>query len=623
METQLLAMLALAVTAVYASYRLRLHPLVGYVIAGLLATPFVPAGAVTKLAELGVILLMFTIGLEFSTERIIELRRLLVIGGSIQVGVTTALIAAVLLALGQNLSTAFLLGVMVALSSTAIVASMLQERDELITPHGRMTMGILLFQDIIAIPILLAVPLLAGHATTGWLSIIEGVAALGLAYVLARRLADSTLHEAARTRSGQLFLMLVLLTCFSFAFLAQHFGISPAFGAFLAGLAVAGSSYHSTALSTVLPFKDLLTGLFFISIGMLLQPAYLAVNVVNVLALTITFILLKFLGGALASRALGAPFRTMLLTGGALAQVGEFSLIIGQSALAAGILGTDTYTLFLSAAVLSMLSASVILPSLSSWFPTTKKPGEHSPLSGHLLIIGYGMTGTILHEAAKKSGIAHAIIDMNPDTIRKVSGTSTAVYGDASQPSVLSRAGAATAKVITIGVSDSKAAERIVANARAMNASATIIVRGRTVEHAKTLLSKGADEAIPEEFETSLEIFSRVMRAYLVSEDDIDTFTASIRGNNYQMLRSKHHGFTLQQDMIRTECVREGARAAGKSLDALGMRKQHGVSVLAVRRGKEMFTNPESGFTLSSGDTVILFGTPEHMGRACRLFTHD
>ena len=652
--TDIVVIFGLAVAVQFVFLRLRLPSLVGLLFTGILAGPhglgLVDAvHEVEVLAEIGVVLLLFTIGIEFSFQKLVEIRRAVLVGGSLQVGLT--ILAVFLLArwAGASPGEAVFYGFLVSLSSTAIVLGLIQQRGEVDSPHGRITLGMLLFQDVIVVPMLLVTPLLAGAGQGGGWKEVALFAGRGLGIVVlvlasARWLMPWVLHQVARTRSKELFLLCVVAVCLTTAWLTASAGLSLALGAFLAGLIMAESDYSHEALGNILPFRDVFTCFFFVSIGMLLDTGFLVRNLVVILAGVALVLLLKAVLAAIAGLAVGRPLRTVLLAALAVGQVGEFSFILSRTGMTYGLLA-DHYQFFLAVAVLGMAATPFVIAAaprvasgvlrlpLPAWLrgaagPPVGEEGGGERRERHLIIIGFGLNGRNLAHAAAMSGIPYVIVEMSPDTVKRERQRGEPIfYGDAVHEGVLRHAGIEEATVVVVAINDPAATRRITENARRLNPRAHIIVRTRYLQEMAPLYELGANEVIPEEFETSVEIFSRVLAKYLVPRRQIDELIAKLRSDGYGMLRrlapeSSFANLALHLPDMEVSAVQveAGAPAAGKTLAGLALRKRHGVTVLAVRRNGQVQT-PEVDRPFAAGDTVYLMGPASRLAETLHLFT--
>ncbi|AEH44847.1 sodium/hydrogen exchanger [Thermodesulfatator indicus DSM 15286] len=540
-------LLGSAFVASLIGHRFKVPNIISFIIAGALIGPYglhliQAEEAVHFLAELGVVLLLFTIGLEFSPAHLARLKTVALIGGGLQIALT-ALITGLLgyLIFDLTAPVSFFLGAYLALSSTAIVLSLLQEEGEMETPYGRASLGILLFQDMAIVPLMLLVPFLAGElkADLSLLSVVvKTFILLGGAYVLSRWVLGFFMDFVARTRSRELFLLATLTFCLIVAWAAYKAGLSLSLGAFLAGFILARSPYSHQATANILPFKDLLICVFFVSVGMFFDvrlfwkylPLILgATAVVFLIKSSIIFGILRYV--------LRYPVHIAFLVGVSLFQIGEFSFVLAQEALKYNLLELDTFQLLSSVSILTMLLTPFVIILAKRHLPTSVEE-KSSPLvlEDHMIIIGLGVAGMALRTAAKKVGIPYVIIEVNPETVRreKLAGEPI-IFGDATYEYILRQAGLEKARVLAITIPDCKSARVIVGLAKHIKPDIYILVRTRYAAEMKNFLELGADEVIPEELVVALSMFARIMRLYLVPEEEIQQHLEEFARKHYAL----------------------------------------------------------------------------------------
>jgi len=643
----------LSIAVLFIFHLIRVPAIVGFLLTGILAGPhglglIKDPHQVEILAEIGVVLLLFAIGLEFSLKRMSQIKRSILLGGLLQVLMTIVAVFFIAIQIGLTSGESIFMGFLIALSSTAIVLKLIQERAEIDSPHGQATLAILLFQDVIIVPMMLFTPLLAG--ATGDLGesliilVAKGTGIVLLVAVGARWIVPQALYQIARTRSRELFLLSIFMICLAVVWLTASIGLSLALGAFLAGLIISQSEYSHHALGNVLPFRDVFMSFFFVSIGMLLDLDFLFQQPGLILLIVLSLLALKAVIACAVAFLLGFPLRTTILVGLALCQVGEFSFILSKTGVEHGLLAGNTYQLFLTVSVLTMAATPFIIAlapriaeiALRLPLPERLKSGLY-PVHGvdsvrkqdHLIIIGFGVNGRNVARAARISGISYAILEMDPDIVRAEQAKGEPIYyGDATHEAVFQHADIKDARIVVIAISDPAATRRITAIARRLNPKVHIIVRTRYLQEMKPLYELGADDVIPEEFETSVEIFTRVLVKYLIPRDEIESFVAVVRSDGYEMFRSlskepasfpglKRH---LPDVEIVTLRVFKRAPAVGKTLDQIGLRKKCGVTVLAVRRNSQMISNPDGDLRFCAGDLVVVIGPPDKIAGAMDLF---
>ncbi|HEU4565138.1 MAG TPA: cation:proton antiporter [Gemmatimonadaceae bacterium] len=650
----ILILFGLGVLVVLVFHRVRLPSIVGFLMTGVLCGPYgfgLIRGVedVEAIAELGVILLLFTIGIEFSLQQFLRLRSFLALGGLLQLVATTGATWTIARALGQPSNVALFLGLLVTLSSTAIVLRLFSDRGELDAPHGQAALAILIFQDLCVVPMVLATPLIAGRAASG----VELPAALGRlalfaagAVVAARWVFPWVLTQVVNTRKREIFLLAVIFLCLGTAWATARVGLSLALGAFFAGLVISRSEYSHQALGEILPLREVFNSLFFVSIGMLFDVRTVIAAPLAVAAAIVGIILLKSLIGAGVAFALGQSLRVSLLSGIAIAQIGEFSFILSGTGRQWGLLDENLGQLFLAAAVGTMALTPgmvAVAPRVVGWLerraPRRWVTGRALPLAeaaragvmeDHVIIVGYGLNGRNLARVLGRAGIPFMVVEMNPDVVRAERRRGRAIiYGDATGREILEHAGIAHARVLVIAISDAAATRSAAALARQLNPAVHIVVRSRYVHEMEPLLALGTDEVVPEEFETSIEIFSRVLRRYLVPRDDVQRLASEIRGTGYEAFRAPGEPLSLAggyeqliSGLAAELCrVEPGAAVAGRSLADSGIRQKSGVSVVGIRRRDgHTIANPAGGDVLEEGDIVLLLGETAQIAAALPLF---
>jgi len=652
----LVIVLGVSALVVFLLHRLKIPSIVGFLLAGAILGPYGigilrDVHSIEIMAEIGVVLLLFTIGIEFSMARLIRMKKAVIAGGGIQVLLTIALSAVAAYLLTGNANRSVFFGFLIALSSTAIVLKMLADKGETDSPHGRIMVGILIFQDLCVVPLMLLIPSLSGEGINITdISIKLGKAVLIIAVVLlsARWIVPGLLHQVVRTRSRELFITTIIFLCFGIALLTSKFGLSFALGAFLAGLTISESEYSHQATSDILPFKDSFIGMFFVSVGMLMDIGYMSDNCLKIAVAVALIFGLKIITGIISALSIGNPLRTSIHAGLGIAQIGEFSFVLAVAGKASGIITGEFYQIFLSSSVVTMIMTPFVLksaPFVSGWITSRHllkriaslkrvSEGEGFPRRrhGHVIIIGFGLNGKNLAKILKEAEIPYVVLEMNSDTVRDMKKRGEPIYyGDGTSVEILHKIGIHRAKVLMVAISDAAATRRIVQIARHENLSLHIVVRTRYVAEVDDLIKLGANEVIPEEFETSIEIFSRVLHRYNFPRNVIMDMIDKIRSGSYTALRGmelpKRHLFEkcewLSDIEIEGFRVSENLHLVGKSIAELQVRKKTGVTIIAVRRGHEVFTNPEPDFTFRAGDIILFTGERKNMMKALDYFKRE
>jgi CPA2 family monovalent cation:H+ antiporter-2 len=651
--TDMLIIFGLSIIVLFICNRVGLPAIVGLLLTGMLAGPhgFRLVRAVDEVeifAEIGVILLLFTIGIEFSLKSLLQIKRTVLLGGSLQALFTIAAVSAVANIFGRGMGESIFIGFLITLSSTAIVLKVLQEKADVDSPHGHATLATLIFQDIMVVPMVLVTPLLAGgvqNPADGLLPIlIKAAGTMVVVFVSAKFIVPQILYQAARTGIRELFLLTLFVICLMVVWLTSSMGLSLALGAFLAGLIVSESEYSHQALGNLLPFRDVFTSFFFLSIGMLLNIDFLLGHILIVAAITLLVLTGKAVIAGAVTLILGYPLRTAILTGLALNQLGEFSFILSKNGLAHGFLVGDSYQLFLAVAVLTMAAAPIIMDSaprmadllvriplpdrLKTRCDSCTVSGRFESKKDHLVIIGFGFNGRNLSRAARVAGIDYVIVDTNADTVRMEQQKGEAIFfGDATHDTVLKHANINRARIVVIAINDAAATRRITVGVRKLNPKVLIIVRTAYIKETKALYDLGADEVIPEEYETSVEIFTRVLMKYLIPRDEIEKFIQEIRSKDYKMFRTLSPVSSSLPDLhtqipdIEITALRVSGDAswAGKTLADIALRTKFGITALAIRRDSTILSNPGGSTSLQPDDVLIVLGQSDQTVELARF----
>jgi len=649
-------LLGLALATLLLFRQFKIPSIIGFLVTGIIAGPHA-LGLVSKtheveqMAEIGVVLLLFTIGIEFSLKELLRIRQLVLWGGGLQVGLTISLVALLAAAAGFPPHQSLFFGFLVALSSTAILMKLLMDAGEMDSPHGKAALGILIFQDLCVVPLMLFVPLLGG-AGTGLhdLAFVSAKALLVvvIAHFGARFAVPWIFSQVVRTRSRELFILTIIFIGFGTAWLTAKAGLSLALGAFIAGLAISESEYSHQVMGDIIPFRDVFISLFFISVGMLLDLEAVLNRPFAILAIVAVIISVKFVIASGAALVLKFPVRVAVTSGLILAQVGEFAFVLSQSGVKYGLLTVESYQLFLASSVATMALTPLYLrvaPRLAETLAATlprllpgflvkgsRTIGRNQttfPMDEHVIIIGYGLNGKNVARVLTGNKIPYLAIETNHLTVRSERKKGTKIiFGDASRQEILEHAQIQKARIMVIAISDAATTRRIVAQARSMNRTIHLIVRTRYIAEMEPLYALGANEVIPEEFETSVEIFSRVLRNYLVPHDRIEHCIGEIRKDSYQMFRSmsrrNSHAVGISSYLAGAELltcrVMKGSAAEGSVLRDGLVRSKSGASILVIKRGEEVISNPDPVWQLRTDDIVLLLGNTQQLATASTLF---
>jgi len=533
----LVVIMGLGVVIVAVFHRLKIPTIAGFIMAGMLVGPrglglVDDIHQVKVLAEIGVTLLLFGIGLEFPLDRLRRLWRPVLIGGFIQVGLTIGLAFLIARSFDLRWETSLLIGFIVAVSSTAIVLKGLDQRGEIDAPHGRFTVGILIFQDLCVVPMIMVIPILgdSGGMSSGIISTLaRSVVIIGVVLVAARLVVPKLMDMVARTRQRHLFIMTVLLVCIGTAWISANAGVSLALGAFLAGLIVGGSGYRHQALADIFSFREVFISIFFVSVGMLLDLTAIIPNIVSIIILLIGIMVGKFLVVFIAGLLMRMPVRVSAMAGTALAQIGEFSFIMLGLAATYQVIEPAHANYLMAAAVFSMLLtpfALSVAPALAAGvgkfrvftrlldIAVAEEALERSSeMKNHVIIGGYGLAGHNLAKALKDFDLSYVIVDINPENVRLgLKRGEPIFYGDITSPEVLGYLGASRAKTFVVVVNDQSAIEQAVKAARSASPDLHILVRTRYLLDVPRLSEAGAADVIVSEVVTAAEVVTAILK---------------------------------------------------------------------------------------------------------------
>ncbi|HEV2863686.1 MAG TPA: cation:proton antiporter [Pyrinomonadaceae bacterium] len=659
--TEAAALIVAGALVAYVCQRLRLVPIVGFLLAGVLIGPNAlglvrDRALVDAAAEVGVILLLFAIGIEFSLGRLARIKKLIFAGGGLQVGLAVLLTAGLLAAFGAGWRAGLFTGFLVALSSTAIVLKVLADKGETGDAHGQVALGLLIFQDLAVVVMVLLVPTLGGAGGGSGLGIVWALAKAGgiiaAVLVVARRVMPRVLESVARTCSPEIFLLTVVAICFGTAYLTSLAGVSLSLGAFLAGLLVSESRFSEHAFGEILPLQILFSAAFFISVGMLLDVRFLVMNLPLVAAAVALVLAVKLLTTAAGVLALGYRAPVAAASGLALAQVGEFSFVLERSGRDAGLspggLGEVGSQTFIAATVVLMVLTPLLMQAGSRLARKIEEKHQrrgaealegdasagHAPdIEDHVIVAGYGQAARRLVRVLSGSRIPYVITTLSPEGANEAEGEGhTVLRGDAGRQRTLQLAGVERAKMVVVADDEPAAARRVAAVARTLNPTARILVRTRYMEEAERLTEAGADRAIAEELESVVALFSDVLRGYQIPVAEIDAHEEAIRRGGYAaLLRDRAEG---EQPIVicspgrdcfdrRTFTVRAGSPVTAGPLSQMFLDAAVSIKVLEVVRGGKTVSDPPEDFVTWPGDELTLEGSTEAFTRAAHLFRGD
>ena len=633
-----LILLASSVIAVAVCRSARLPPMIGYLLTGLALGPHA-LGVVSereethRLAEFGVVFLMFSIGLEFSLAKLKAMHRLVFGLGSAQVGATIAIAVAAAVALGASWQAGLALGGIAAMSSTAIVSKLLAERGELDSAHGREVIAVLLFQDLAFVPLLVLVPVLAQPAdaigAAVAMALAKAAAALFIVIVGGPRPMRLWLRAVARRRSSELFVLNVILITLVAAFITAAAGLSLVLGAFLAGMLISETEYRFQVEQDIRPFRDVLLGLFFITVGMMLDPGVVGSRFGFVLAFLLLLVIGKLVFIAFLSRAFGAQTGTALRVGLALAQGGEFGFVLLPLAGIAGIVPDELLQPMLAAMIVSMLATPFIIEasdrivlrvSRAEWMVRSLELHRIAVQSleaeRHVVIVGYGRNGQRLARLLDAEHVRYVALDLDPERVREAAAAGdTVVFADGLRREALIAAGISRAAAVVLTFADAATALRVLAQIHELNPSVPVIVRARDEADIAPLTEAGASEVVPEAFESGVMLASHALVWVGVPLSRVMRRVSQVRAERYGLLR----GLFLGRDeldsgaRLHSVTIDPASRAVGRTLEELEL----DVHVRAVRRrGVKSRLDAIAAGPLQASDVVVLLGSPEALAEA-------
>ena len=641
-----LVLLASAVLVVALFRWLNLPPVLGYLLVGAAIGPhaldLVPdSAAAHHLAEFGVVFLMFSIGLEFSLPRLYSMKRIVFGLGLAQVLLTILLVLAVAVPAGLTLSAGIALGGILAMSSTALVVKMLAERLQLESKHGREIIGVLLFQDLAVVPLLIVVPALSqpAEAMAGTLAVAAAKAAVVLSLILffGQRLMRGWFHIVARRRSTELFILNVLLVTLGLAWLTELAGLSLALGAFLAGMLISETEYRYQVEEDIKPFRDVLLGLFFITVGMFLDVGVIVRQLPWVAGLLVLLLAGKFALVAGLSRAFGASPGTAMRSGLWLCAGGEFGFVLIAHIRDLPLLPAPVLQVVTAALALSMLLAPLIVLHseklvmrfcASEWMlrsmELTQIAARSMATEKHAIICGYGRSGQYLARFMEQEGVSYVALDLDPERVREAAAAGdTVVYGDAARREALVAAGLMRASVVIVSYADPDSALRVLAMVRELRPELPVVVRAADESDFDRLSQAGAAEVVPEVLESSIMLASHALVLLGVPINRVVRRFREVREQRYDLMRGFFHGTSdaaddldeARQPRLHSVALNAGAWAIGRTLGEAGL-ERFDVSVSLIRRRGIRAVSPAPEARLEAGDVVVLLGVPDGLEAA-------
>ena len=650
--------LAYALIGGLVARRLGLPTIVGYLLAGVALGPFTPGltgdtESIQQLAELGVILLMFGIGLHFTLSDLWEVRDIAIPGAVLQMAIATAAGYWMALAWGWSPASALVLGVAISVASTVVLLRGLMDIGALDTTHGRVAVGWLILEDLATVAILVLLPALMGPGrAAGWyvpaLAIGKALLFIGLMLVIGKRVIPAILGAIADTQSRELFVLVALTAALGTALASAYlFGVSLALGAFVAGVVVSESPLSHQVGADLLPFREAFAVLFFVSVGMLVNPGYLLANWQQVLALTALVVVGKSALAAILGFAFPYPARTALIVGAGLSQIGEFSFIVGQAGVALGVLDETQYSLILAGAIVSI--------TLNPWMFRLIDPIEkalrarprlwdrldrHGPLTpraaegleGHIVIVGCGRVGGHIAEVAGKIGAPYLVVESDASRVKRLQEQGARVlFGDAANSEILGITALDRARALVVTVPDDSAAIMVVraARRRVPSPSLHIVARASTWEGARHLKDAGATDVVRPELEGGLEILRRTLLGLEYPAQEIQRYTDAVRSEGLESLPPRDDRAHVLDDLAHAMgglevswfTISDQSAVAGRTLSDSNLRLRTGAFIVAINRDDGVVSNPGPLERLAPGDRVAVIGSPTEVEDAGRLLS--
>jgi CPA2 family monovalent cation:H+ antiporter-2 len=635
---QILIIFGFTILVSYVSALLRFPIIIAFILSGMLIGPnglaLVSRGSMIEvMAEIGLAMLLFSIGLEFDREKIKNVGRFFVQGGLLQVGLSILGFVSVFLLLGYPWRLALFTGFLLSLSSSALGFRLLKEKKLSRSLQGNLITGILLFQDIAFVPMLISVPFLVRGASEGGTLALKPLlgysAAFLLMVLLMKMLGERFFRYLARLNYRELNLLLAVFIPFAFAVLSHKLGFSFALGAFIAGTLLAESDFHLQIISDIMPFRDIFNALFFVAAGMLFQWSAFRLDWLHVGGLVLlTFLIKGFILVAVARRFRFSRAHAVI-SALFLFQASEFTFVLASAGLRYGLIDQRQFNIFFSVTILSLMLTPLAVnigERLLGLRQEEMAGGETKmALRKHTVIAGYGLTGRNLAMALKKVRIPFLVIDLNYENIKVMKQEGVPyMFGDVSSEEVLEMANIAEATILVLAVSDPGAAKVAISKVRQKNPVLQIIARTRYVSEIEGLFRIGANEVIGDEFETSIEIFSRALRHYHIPGNVVENIIKTIRNENYAILRGRSTvdmrweklNALIESGTVETFLIDGEMFACGKTLQELDLRRQTEATVVAVVRSGRSFPSPRADFTLRANDIVVLTAAHQNLEQA-------
>ena len=613
--------------------KLKLPSMIGLFLTGIILSQIINSTEIiTEIAELGVIFLLFIIGLEFSIEKFSAIKKYAVVGGILQVLITTLLVGLLTAIVKIPLNEAIFLGFLVCFSSTAIVMKIIQKQHLTHSVQGKVTLGILIFQDIAVILVLLLTPVLGGQSIDlstlpSTIMILVALSVIILAGAL--WIVPKALHEAARTKNRDLYMLLVLFICIGTTYATSAIGISPELGAFIAGLIISHTDYSHQTLGFIQPFQDVFMSIFLISIGLMINVNYFIYNIILIIVLAIVVLIIKFIATFITGRVLKLPINIIVSISILLSQIGEFSFVLAGEGIKYGLLSNEMFTTFLAVSIITMSSTPFLQKATPKILNLFKKlpffqvdeelkyihHEDHyeEKVEDHVVIVGFGVNGKNIARACDHHDIPYLVVEMNPLIVKKEKSYGIPIiFGNAANESVLKELKITSAKCLVVVTNTFESTSKTIDTARRLNPDLHIIVRTRFIRNVEELYEIGADEVIPEEFETSIEMFSRVMDYYNKDVEEILDTIDTLRSDNYNTFRCVSPEEITAKLSERLTDLNVGSLNVNKKkqLDEYDF-SNYDLTVTSIIRNNKTLVGFSPNFPLEIDDLILFTGNPE------------
>lgn len=638
----IVVILLVSLPIIFLFKKINIPSIVGFLIAGMIIGPhgfklINDSDSINAMAQMGVIALLFTIGLEISFKDLARMKKFVFVAGTLQVVLTIIISALISMSIGLSTSLSIFIGMLISVSSTSVILTLLTQSNELDAPHGQIALSVSIFQDLAVVAMVLSLPLLAGQDDFRWTTtlyqLLFAFGAVGMIFVAAKFIIPYVMIHLARARMREVFTIGTILILLGTAYLTFSIGLSFALGAFIAGLILSESDYSSQIVSDILPFKDVFISLFFVSVGLLLNIQLVLAYPLPIILISIGIIGLKAIIVFFIILLIKYPVRIAVMSALMLAQIGEFAFVLAQEGNRAGIIDAEYYNAFLASSIFTMIMIPImfklapVIGFKSSRLEPHKKrrDKEKEKFSGHVVIAGYGLNGRNLTRVLKETGIKYIVVEMNPDTVREEKQKGERIiFGDISKIEILEDVCVDKANVLVFAISDPGTTRRSLSLAKQINPNIYTVVRTRYVNEIEELARLGADAIIPEEFETSLEIFRKVLQKYHIPLNIIMKQVAMIRNESYKLLRKDekeptsfiHLDEILAAGLTETYFVNDDNPFIGKELSEINLRAETDATIIAIVRDGETITNPSGKEKLLAHDTLVITGTHVSVDKA-------